>query len=194
MTYLRLSLRYLLATISIIILSFALFFIIKEVLAWTNPTQSPPGGSGVGVIPAGTINFYGGSSAPSDWLLCNGSEVSKNTYPTLFDAIGYTYGGGGNIFNLPDLRGRTAVGLGTNISVASLGSNEGTAVQYRRPQHRHILTSGKGATPANGSGLVPTNSFDWGSGIISTAIVGNDTVNDPLDAPAYLVLNCIIKT
>ncbi len=67
MTYLQLSLRYLLATISIIILSFALFFIIKEVLAWTNPSQAPPGGNGSGVIPSGQIAFFNLSSCPSGW-------------------------------------------------------------------------------------------------------------------------------
>ncbi len=192
MTYLRLSLRYLLTTILIIILSFALFFIIKEVLAWTNPSQAPPGGSGVGVIPAGTINLYGGSSAPSDWLLCNGSSVSKNTYPALFSAIGYTYGGSGNNFNLPDLRGRTAVGLGTHADVASLGLNEGVSTQYRRPRHRHTVTATKGATIGNANAaFVPASTADWGGGYPAT--VGADPVNDPLDAPAYLILNCIIK-
>jgi phage-related tail fiber protein len=40
------------------------------------------------------------------WLKCDGSPVSRNQYPTLFTAIGTTYGGDGNPnFNLPDLRG-----------------------------------------------------------------------------------------
>ncbi len=62
MTYLRLSLRYLLTTILIIILSFALFFIIKEVLAWTNPTQAPPGGSGLITVSGGNVGI--GTTSP----------------------------------------------------------------------------------------------------------------------------------
>lgn len=63
MTYLRLSLRYVLATISIIILSLALFFIIKEALAWTNPTSTPPGGSGTITVSGSNVGI--GTIGPS---------------------------------------------------------------------------------------------------------------------------------
>ena len=61
MTYLRLGLRYLLATTSIIILSFALFFIIKEALAWTNPSAAPPSGGGFLTISGSTLTVGGGT-------------------------------------------------------------------------------------------------------------------------------------
>lgn len=61
MTYLRLSLRYLLAATSIIILSFALFFIIKEALAWTNPSAAPPSGGGFLTISGSTLTVGGGT-------------------------------------------------------------------------------------------------------------------------------------
>jgi hypothetical protein len=37
-----------------------------------------------------------------DNLLCNGAEVNVNEYPYLFSALGNTYGGSDNKFNLPD--------------------------------------------------------------------------------------------
>ncbi len=58
----RLSLRYVLAAISIIILSFALFLVIKEVFAWTNPTQSPPGGSGTVTVSGSNVGI--GTTSP----------------------------------------------------------------------------------------------------------------------------------
>jgi prepilin-type N-terminal cleavage/methylation domain-containing protein len=51
------------------------------------------------------------SSAPSGYLLEDGSAVSRVTYDDLFAVIGTTYGSGdgSTTFNLPDSRGRVAV-------------------------------------------------------------------------------------
>lgn len=56
-------------------------------------------------IPVGTVVYYASAIAPIGWLKCDGSLVSRNAFPQLFDKIGYTYGGSGNDFKLPDLRG-----------------------------------------------------------------------------------------
>jgi microcystin-dependent protein len=63
-------------------------------------------------ISTGTIIPYGGSSAPSGFLLCDGSAVSRTTYATLFGVIGTTFGSGdgSTTFNVPDLRGRVPAG------------------------------------------------------------------------------------
>ena len=58
------------------------------------------------LLPAGMVNAYAGSTAPSGWLLCDGQAVSATTYPRLFAAIKYTYGGSGDSFNLPNLKGK----------------------------------------------------------------------------------------
>jgi len=69
-------------------------------------------------IPVGSIMPYAGpaSSVPPGWLLCDGSEVNRTTYNTLFNLFLYTYGAqkslkGNNTFALPDLRGRFPLGL-----------------------------------------------------------------------------------
>lgn len=54
---------------------------------------------------------FAGPTAPAKWLLCYGQSVSTSTYAALFSVIGYTYGGSGGSFNLPDLRGRTLAGV-----------------------------------------------------------------------------------
>lgn len=60
--------------------------------------------------PAGAVISYAGSSAPTGWLLCAGQSLLTASYAALFGAIGYTYGGSGANFNLPDLRGRVVAG------------------------------------------------------------------------------------
>lgn len=60
--------------------------------------------------PPGTIIDYAGTSAPTGWLLCFGQSVAVATYQALFNAIGYTYGGSGANFTIPDLRGRVLAG------------------------------------------------------------------------------------
>lgn len=55
------------------------------------------------VLP-GTLIAYAGLTAPSGYLLCYGQSLSTTTYANLFGVIGYTYGGSGGSFNVPDLR------------------------------------------------------------------------------------------
>ena len=64
------------------------------------------------IVPSGALMPYAGTSAPTGFLLCDGSAVSRSTYATLFSAISTTYGAGdgSSTFNLPDLRGRVVAG------------------------------------------------------------------------------------
>src|ERR1043165_4936241 len=41
-------------------------------------------------VPIGTITSYAASTAPSGWLICDGTAVSRTTYSLLFAAIGTT--------------------------------------------------------------------------------------------------------
>ena len=68
------------------------------------------------LVPAGVILAFGGATAPTGWLLCNGAAISRVTYLDLFNAIGTAHGYGDNIavtgtFNLPDYRGRFIRGV-----------------------------------------------------------------------------------
>lgn len=73
-----------------------------------------------GVIPVGTIwQFAGGpgtvgapQTVPAGWAICDGSSKTTTdpAYAPLFAVIGYTYGGAGVSFNLPNLQGRIPAG------------------------------------------------------------------------------------
>jgi microcystin-dependent protein len=77
------------------------------------------------LIPAGTIQAYGGNTAPQGYLICDGSEISRTTYSRLFANVGTNFGAGdgSTTFNLPDLRGQFLRG---NINIPQV-TGSGTA-------------------------------------------------------------------
>jgi len=106
----------------------------------TNASRWGSGGSSSSGMPSGTIVDFAGSSAPTDWLLCDGSSVSTTTYATLFAAIGYTYGGSGASFNVPDLRNKMSIGVGTSYTLGSTGGNATTTLTVANlAVHSHNL-------------------------------------------------------
>lgn len=76
----------------------------------SSPTQWQSGIPGMEIT--GVIKEYAGVVAPSGYLLCDGSAVSRTTYAALFNICGTNYGtgDGSTTFNLPDKRGRVGVG------------------------------------------------------------------------------------
>ena len=96
-------------------------------------------------LPAGTIVQWPGATAPANWLLADGSAVSRTTYASLFAAIGVQYGSGDGTttFNLPNLKGRVAVGLDSSqTEFNTLGETGGakthTLTESELPSHTHI--------------------------------------------------------
>ena len=61
-------------------------------------------------VPSGVMVPFAGKTVPGGWLLCNGASLAKESYPDLFAAIGYTWGGYGNTFYLPNFNGRHILG------------------------------------------------------------------------------------
>ena len=72
----------------------------------------------------GEIKMYGGDSAPTGWLLCNGAAVSRTTYADLFAVLSTTdgVGDGSGTFNVPNFGGRVPVGVGTSAVSDTAGS------------------------------------------------------------------------
>ena len=54
--------------------------------------------------PIGRIcEWHAGVTAPDGWLSCNGATLAVSNYKSLFNVIGYTYGGAGANFDLPTI-------------------------------------------------------------------------------------------
>ena len=64
--------------------------------------------------PTGMISYFLTQNVGAGWLYCDGREVSRSTYATLYNEIGTRYGDGDTLtsFNLPDARGRSLIGAG----------------------------------------------------------------------------------
>lgn len=89
-------------------------------------------GSTSASIPTGTILPYAGSTAPSGYLLCDGSAVSRTTYAALFAVIGTTYGeGDGNsTFNLPKILERELIDSKISVTVGYNIYSDGWSEQF----------------------------------------------------------------
>lgn len=86
------------------------------------------------LVPVGTITAYGGASAPTGWLLCNGDTFNATTYSSLNTVLG------GN--TLPDLRARVPMGKaasGTGSTLLGTGGNRKVASNHL-PVHVHTIT------------------------------------------------------
>ena len=92
------------------------------------------------LLPAGSVIAWPNATAPSGWLKLDGSAISRTTYAALFSITGVTYGtgDGSSTFNLPDLQGRTIVGVGSSVALGlsstgqygtsfNINTNSGTA-------------------------------------------------------------------
>ena len=93
----------------------------------------------VPVMPVGCVIPFAGAAAPTGWLLCQGQAVSRTTYAQLFSVIGTTYGSGdgSTTFNLPDMRGRVAVGSDANSPGAQCGETAHKLGVSEIPSHSH---------------------------------------------------------
>lgn len=140
-------------------------------------TLNAIGGSGGTVsdtLPIGAVISYGGLNAPSNWLICDGSAISRTEYAELYSVLGTIYGAGdgSNTFNLPDLRDKFILGAGNNhISGETGGEEEHTLTVNEMPSHIHDfrvnqnqggnnaaaqMTWGTGYYGMNGSVVFPT--------------------------------------
>lgn len=87
----------------------------------------------------GEIVLFAGATPPDTrWLVCDGANLLRADYPSLFTVVGTTYGSvDGTHFNLPDLRDRVPMGVGTNVLGAALGESTHTLTTGEMPAHTH---------------------------------------------------------
>src|SRR5208283_3598861 len=103
----------------------------------------------------GEIRLVGFTFPPKGWAFCNGQTMPISQNQALFALLGTTFGGNGQTtFNLPDLRGRTALGVGTqsgnSVNGGQVGGEEAhTLTSAEMPSHTHTpIASSAGPTAA----------------------------------------------
>ena len=168
--------------------------------AW-RATPIPAGG-----LPAGSIIQWSSNTAPPNWLICDGSAVSRTLWPSLFATIGTTYGSGdgSTTFNLPDLRGRVAVGKnsGTFGTLGGVGGAETESHAHwtvvgnpTGTPYTHLTLSDSAGSPAIRTKssvnrrLIPEQSYLANTTTYESATYDATTSN----LQPYLVTNYIIK-
>lgn len=151
------------------------------------------------ITPIGSIFEWATDTAPSHYLICDGSAISRTTYADLFSIIGTTFGtgDGSSTFNLPNFKGRIPVGKDSNdTDFDTIGETGGS--KYLQ-EHRHDLTlvksrslpldGGGGSSEAGPSGYNGDNSgVATNTGSIKSAGTGNSGNLQP-----YIVANYIIR-
>ncbi len=66
----------------------------------------------VGVVETGIMVPFGGTVAPTGYVLCDDTAISRTTFANLFAVIGTAFGigDGSTTFNVPDMRGSVPLG------------------------------------------------------------------------------------
>jgi microcystin-dependent protein len=190
-----------------------------QMFIWfTDPTSSQwvpasPSASAQ-TIPPGALMDFAGTTVPTGWLMCDGSQVSRTTNAPLFSAIGTTYGAGdgSTTFNLPDCRGRVTAGLdpggtagrltagGSGIAGQTLGAAGGieteTLTAAQMPSHNHTLGGNTVSFLASGGNLwsalanAPAAINAWY--ISQTDTAGSGAAHQ--NTQPTIIMNKIIKT
>jgi microcystin-dependent protein len=151
-------------------------------------------------VPPGVMVDYGGTTAPTGWLLCYGQAISRTTYADLFTAVSTNYGvgDGSTTFNVPDCRGRVLAGkddmggssanrltnqsggLNGDTIGATGGAETHTLVTAELASHSHTGTTNESLAQSGGGAA-------WGSGApanlvaqatFTTATTGSGTAHN----------------
>lgn len=119
-------------------------------------------------LPTGTVIDFPGT-IPTGFVLCDGTSYpTTGVTASLFNVIGYAFGGAGPSFNVPDCRGRTLIGPGAGRTQGSVGGEEAHAnttdevpihghdvydPQHTHgvydPGHQHYISSSTGGVSSN---------------------------------------------
>ena len=92
------------------------------------------------IIPPGTIWEYGGGTIPPGWLPCDGHGYSTTNFAALFNAIGYSWGGSGGTFNVPNCVNRFSIGAGSTLGLGASGGSS-ILVAANLPPHAHFFNA-----------------------------------------------------
>jgi microcystin-dependent protein len=161
----------------------------------------------------GSINDL--PNSPFDyWIPCQGQTLSKTTYPGLFTILGYTYGGTGDNFNVPDMRNLFVTGAGDTYNLSATGGSANAVL----PAHTHAISGGSASgtfitalksesvNQGGGGGVSVADELNPTTGSVSytepsagtTGLdnTGNDSTTQTVtnaNLPPYIALHYIIR-
>lgn len=116
----------------------------------------------------GEIRMWTTAQQPSGFLFCDGATLDRLQYADLFSVIGTLYGApSGTTFSLPDFRGRSPIGPGTDGSVdnQALAVKDGVSsvalAEANLAAHTHAITFPGTAVATANSGAQVSAGSDW---------------------------------
>jgi len=117
----------------------------------------------------GEIRTFSFNFAPKGWALCNGQTLPINQNQALFSLLGTQYGGNGTTtFQLPNLQGRLALGMGGSFTIGeATGEATHTLVEAEMPAHNHAIAASVNGT--SNATNIPSSAVVLGSGLSSGA-------------------------
>lgn len=164
----------------------------------------------------GMVFAYAAASAPTGYLLCDGSAISRTAYPELFALLGVTHGqgNGSTTFNVPDYRGRflrgvdggvardpdaasrTAMNTGGNTgnNVGSVQSSQYASHTHTQNAHSHGLRWNNGGTSGAAREMVSATSGSVGTIDTELATAVNQNSGGNETRPINANVQYIIKT
>ncbi len=147
--------------------------------------------------------------APAGWMFCQGQLLPISEYDVLFNLIGTTYGGDGqSTFALPDLRGRTAIGVGQSSGTSNYvqGQVQGvetvTLTLNQMPSHSHPMGASGTAFNSNpptgayfgaAAGMQPYGTGGTPANMAAQSVTFDGGSQPHENRQPYLALNWIIS-
>lgn len=130
-------------------------------------------------MPVGSVIAFAGPLAPSGgqgpdntgllqawgWMLCDGRTLDVRQYPELFAVLGHAYGGGGELFQIPDYRGEPLPGAG-QAKAGPLGVPASHLIRF---------TQGSERFPP-----LPAPSLASPAGLVGSAALGQALMEQPV--------------
>jgi microcystin-dependent protein len=154
------------------------------------------------LTPAGVISAYAGATAPTGYVVCDGSPLSRTNplYTRLYAAIGTRYGNPDiNNFNVPNLVGKFPYGHAASATVATAGAATVTLTIANLASHVHNISAYTHTAPAVTQPVVsahadhnhaiyalPTTSAGGHDHDVYTSTIYAYTSGSPLSAVSYV--------
>jgi len=162
----------------------------------------------------GQVIMVARTTLPSaNWLFCDGTSYDTAQYAELFSIIGYTYGGSGGNFNVPNLLGKSPVGADANSTISTTyggapvvsgGNRNQTGNQLAQHSHSIDIAGGSfnyanNSNPNNSDRGNPSGSLscvvNTGVGFTNASITGSaqNAGNGADYLPPFVVINYCIR-